>query len=165
MRRKGIVILVTAVVLIVAGAGFGLSRFSLSALEEPGPMETYLATRAKRWLVGRAAGSGATPPREEDPMSRVRGQAYFTSSCAPCHGFDGRTPSQLGRSLYPPSPDLGSAEVQAWSNEELFWIVKHGIRMTGMPGFARIHSDEEIWDMVRFLRTLEKKPESGQAGD
>lgn len=54
--------------------------------------------------------------------------------------------------MYPRAPDLGSAGVQQWSDPELFWIIKYGIRLTGMPGFAKIHSDEEIWYLVHYVR-------------
>jgi len=50
--------------------------------------------------------------------------------------------------------DLGSAGVQLYSDRELFWIVKNGIRLSGMPAFGRVESDEHIWDLVYFVRTL-----------
>ena len=60
--------------------------------------------------------------------------------------------------MYPRAPDLGSPAVQRWSDAELFWIIKNGVRPTGMPGFAHIHSDEEIWNLVRFVRSLGTAP-------
>jgi len=60
----------------------------------------------------------------------------------------------LGRSFYPRVPDLSSAQVQAYSDAELFWIIKNGIHLSGMPGFGNIHSDEEIWDLVSYVRSL-----------
>ena len=71
-----------------------------------------------------------------------------------CHGQDGLTPTQIGRSLYPPSPSLGAPDVQRYTDPELFWVVKNGIRLSGMPGFGRIYSDQQIWDLVRYMRTL-----------
>ena len=56
--------------------------------------------------------------------------------------------------MYPPAVDLGSAAVQAWSDRELFWIIKHGIRLTGMPGFGRELGDDEIRQLVAYVRTL-----------
>jgi mono/diheme cytochrome c family protein len=49
--------------------------------------------------------------------------------------------------------------VQQYSDPELFWIVKNGIRLSGMPGFGKVESDEHIWDLVRYLRTLPGKKE------
>ncbi len=71
-----------------------------------------------------------------------------------CHGSDGRTPTALGRSFYPPAPDLGSPAVQQYSDAELFVVIKCGIRNTGMPGFGNIHADEEIWALVSYVRSL-----------
>lgn len=56
--------------------------------------------------------------------------------------------------MYPPAVDLGGADVQAWSDAEMFWIIKNGIRLTGMPGFGRALSDEEIWPLVHYIRTM-----------
>lgn len=154
MNRRVTLVVLVIVVLLVLGAAVALSQFSLSALSEPGPAETYLVTSAKRYLVSRSAG-GLTPARVENPaLSLASGQMTFGGSCATCHGFDGRTPTAIGRAQYPPAPDLGSPRVQDWSDAELFWIIKNGIRFSGMPGFGRIHSDEDIWNLVRYVRSL-----------
>lgn len=154
MKRRILLVLLILIVVLLAGAAWGASQFNLSALEAPGATETYLATKAKRWLVGRSARGIVPPPVENPSLARAAGQMSFGGSCAACHGYDGRTPSDIGRSQYPPTPDLGSPRVQEWSDAELFWIIKNGVRLSGMPGFGRIHSDEEIWNLVRFVRSL-----------
>jgi mono/diheme cytochrome c family protein len=53
--------------------------------------------------------------------------------------------------MYPRVFDLGSPDVQGMSDRELFWVIKNGIRLSGMPGFAKIKSDEQIWELT-FLR-------------
>jgi len=162
MKRRVLLVSFISLVLLIAGAVWGASQFDLSALEEPGETEIYLATRAKHWLVGRRARSIVPPPAGDPERARFAGEMNFGGSCATCHGYDGRKPSDIGRSQYPPSPDLGSPAVQEWSDAELFWIIKHGVRHSGMPGFGRIHSDEEIWNLVRFVRSLgEAKRPSG----
>jgi mono/diheme cytochrome c family protein len=57
--------------------------------------------------------------------------------------------------MYPRASDLTSPAVQGYSDGELFWIVKNGIRLSGMPAFARVESDEHIWDLVHYLRTMQ----------
>ena len=152
MRRVVLALFVAA--LIVLGLGLVLSKISLSALSEPGRLETYAATKAKRWLVARGA-RGSIALRPPNTASTVAiGEMQFRASCAACHGLDGRTPSDIGRWMYPRSSDLGSAAVQQWSDAELFWIVKNGIRLTGMPGFGKVHPDERIWHLVYYVRTL-----------
>lgn len=154
MRRRRLLLALLVAVGVALGVWFALTEATLSALDEPGRAETYLATKAKRWLVGRSAREGLPPPPANDAASVAAGRMLFGARCASCHGYDGRTPTDIGRAMYPRTLDLGSAEVQAWSDAELFWIIKHGIRLSGMPAFGRIHSDEEIWHLVHYLRSL-----------
>jgi mono/diheme cytochrome c family protein len=154
-RRR---LLLALVVLVALGLWFGLSRVSLSALSEPGRVETYIATQAKRWLVSRSARGPLPPAPPNNAVSVASGRMQYGGRCASCHGLDGRTPTDVGRWMYPRSPDLGSPAVQEWSDAELFWIIKHGIRLSGMPGFGKIHSDEEIWHLVHYVRSLGSQP-------
>jgi mono/diheme cytochrome c family protein len=141
-------------VLIGASAIFFAYQFSLSALPEPGRLETYVATKAKQWLVRRSARRAPPPAPANDPVGEAVGSMIYRGECAACHGVDGRTPTAIGRWMYPRSLDLSSREVQQWSDAELFWIIKNGIRLSGMPGFGKIHSDQEIWDLVQYVRSL-----------
>ena len=158
MKRRRLLLALLVVVLLALGAWFALTQVSLSALSGPGRAETYLATRAKRFLVGRSAREGVPPAPPNDAASVAAGRMLFGGRCASCHGYDGRTPTDIGRAMYPRTLDLGSPEVQAWSDAELFWIIKNGIRLSGMPGFGKIHSDEETWHLVHYLRTLGTPP-------
>ena len=54
----------------------------------------------------------------------------------------------------PAAADLTSKRVQGYSDQELFWIINNGIRFTGMPGFGRVETPDDIWDLVNFVRTL-----------
>lgn len=142
-------------ILLLAGALFA-SQFKLSALPEPDRTETLLATKAKHFLVRRASrvDPRSVPPSTE--ASIAEGDKLFGTDCSECHGNSGRKPTDAGRWMYPRASDLGSADVQRYSDRELFWIVKNGIRLSGMPAFGRVESDESIWDLVHFVRTLPK---------
>jgi mono/diheme cytochrome c family protein len=139
------------------------SQFNLSALPEPGRTETLLATKAKRFLIRRAIRVEIAPPPKDMKASLAEGDKIFGTDCSECHGNSGRKPTDAGRWMYPRAADLGSADVQAYSDAELFWIVKNGIRLSGMPAFGRVESDENIWDLVHFVRTLpgSASPKSG----
>ena len=139
---------------LVALAWIALRQASLRALDEPGRAETYLATKAKRFLVGRAARYISRLQPANLSQSVMIGGMQFRARCSSCHGLDGRTPSDIGSAMYPRVSDLGSAQVQAWSDAELFWIVQNGIRLTGMPGFGKSLSSEEIWPLVDYIRSL-----------
>ncbi len=144
-------------VLCISALAYVARSFSFSALPNPGRMETRMITHAKHWYIGRAARSAPAEPAEDLP-SQVAGQMAYGADCSACHGLDGRQPSNFGRSMYPRVPDLGSQEVQRWSNAELFWIIKNGIRFSGMPGFGKIHNNDTIWDLVHYVRTLPQQP-------
>ena len=69
-----------------------------------------------------------------------------------CHGAPGVKPKPWVV-LTPDPPDLSTA-VRKWTDAQLYWIVKHGIKMSGMPAFGPSHSEEELWGIVAFLRKL-----------
>jgi mono/diheme cytochrome c family protein len=56
--------------------------------------------------------------------------------------------------MYPRTISLASPDVQALSDRELFAVIHDGLRLTGMPGFGRIQSDDDIWNLVFYIRTL-----------
>jgi hypothetical protein len=72
--------------------------------------------------------------------------------CAGCDLAPGMTRTEISRGLYPRAPELqrGSDLTAA----EQFWVVKHGIKATGMPAWGVTHSDEMLWDVVAFLKRL-----------
>lgn len=150
------IILVLAVLILLVG--FAASRASISALDEPGKMETAMATKAKHVIVSRAAAKLHVAEIPNSAASANTGQVLFSIECSACHGKDGRTPTHIGQSMYPRVPDLGSAEIQTWSDPELFWIIQHGVRLSGMPGFQKFDTDEQLWHLVHYIRTLPSHP-------
>ena len=147
------------------GSAFLASQFNLSALPEPGKTETLLATKGKHFLIRRASRGAIPPPLKDIKAILAEGDKIFGTDCSECHGNSGRKPTDAGRWMYPRAADLGSADVQRYSDKELFWIVKNGIRLSGMPAFGKVESDENIWDLVRFVRTLPANPSSKSGGD
>jgi mono/diheme cytochrome c family protein len=141
--------------LVLAGAILLISQFSLSALPEPGRFETYLAARAKRFLIHKSSSENIPPPPADRKKSIEVGEKLFGTECAACHGLNGHKPTDAGRWMYPRSADLTSSEVQEYSDRELFWIVKNGIRLSGMPAFGEVETDEHIWNLVQYLETLD----------
>ncbi len=147
-------ITVSILTFVLVGGGVMASQFNLSALPEPGRTETLLATKAKHFFVRRASRVGIPPAPTEMLESIKEGDKLFGTECSECHGNSGRKPTDAGRWMHPRAADLGSTEVQMYSDRELFWIVKNGIRLSGMPAFGRVESDEHIWDLVHFVRTF-----------
>lgn len=141
------------VLLLIVGL-VALEFVNLSALEEPGAVETYVAAKAKHFLIRRAASEAIPPAPEISPATLAYGQGLFIAECSSCHGIDGHSPSGIGLRMYPRVADLGSEHVQQYSDEELFWIIQNGIRLTGMPGLGDSQSEDTIWRIAQFVRTL-----------
>ena len=154
---------ILAAVLIVVLCGlaviFAFTQFDLSALQNPGQAETFLANQAKRILIYRSSRSGIPSPPNNPQASLEQGETLYGNYCGMCHGSDGHTLTDNGRWMYPRASDLTSASVQQYSDPELFWIIKNGIRFSGMPGFGKVESDEHIWNLVKYIRTLPGKKE------
>ena len=157
--RRWLTIAVVVVLALIACGWIAFAMFNLSALPEPGEAETYFATKAKHALVRHAAASAAIPAAPADAKAAAEeGDKYFGVDCSMCHGATGRKPTDNGRWMYPRAIDLGSAETQSYSDRELFWIVKNGIRLSGMPAFGKMETDQHIWELVEYIRTLPAEP-------
>jgi mono/diheme cytochrome c family protein len=111
----------------------------------------FLETARMRSIKARATGI-QVPPGLDDPAQLLIGTEHFAAHCAVCHGAPGVSKGEIGDGLNPQPPNLAHSSEQ-YTPSELFWIVKHGIKMTGMPGW-RDHSDDELWATVAFIEKL-----------
>ena len=93
-------------------------------------------------------------PSLKDSKLIKTGFNEYDAMCRLCHGAPGYEPTELARGLYPKPPDLVSQGVQQRSNAELYWVVKNGIKMTGMPAFGPTHNEDELSSVVAFLRRM-----------
>jgi mono/diheme cytochrome c family protein len=124
-----------------------------TADKHPSAAETALANAAKDVVIPLEAGKMKNPlPETDDVVSQ--GRQVFLQSCALCHGSDGRGKTYIGRGMYPPAMDVNSPHVQHWSDAELFWIIRNGVRLTGMPSWQSSISDNDIWKLTRFIHSL-----------
>jgi len=138
----------------IAAGMVGFTQINLGAVQEPGHIETLLATRAKHILVRRSTRLGVPDPPTDIQASAQEGDKLFGTECGACHGLDGHKPTDAGRWMYPRAADLTSRDVQSYSDGELFWIIRNGIRLSGMPAFGKVESDEHMWNLVHYIRTL-----------
>jgi cytochrome c553 len=92
-------------------------------------------------------------PPLDDRALVVRGAGHFELGCRPCHGAPGTGVPKIPAAMTPPPPDL-SRRVGGYDAEELFYIVKHGVKFTGMPAWSALQREDEIWAVVAFLRRL-----------
>ncbi len=127
----------------------------------PGRIETLLATTVKhRITVGGKYQSNPLPASE---ASIRNGRENFSHYCMVCHGLDGQnTGVPFAQDMSPPPPLLSSSEVQSYSDGQLKWIIDHGLYPSGMPASKGILNDEEMWQIVAYLRHLPAKGSLGE---
>jgi len=114
-------------------------------------MKWILSTTSDHSVVAHAKGIAA--PDLSDSTRYLTGIGHYDEMCVDCHGAPGRKRDEFAQGLNPHPPSL-AVSVDDWTDGELFWITKHGFKMTGMPAFGDTHTDQQIWDIVAFLRKL-----------
>lgn len=92
------------------------------------------------------------PPDFSNVTSIRLGAGNYDAMCSACHLRPGMEESELSRGLYPKPPSW--RELGKVAPGEAFWIIKHGIKMSGMPAWGKSMSDEHIWNIVAFLRKV-----------
>lgn len=123
---------------------------------------------AMRQSVRLRARSIDTPPLD-DPALIARGATCFIEKCVQCHGAPGVAQSSIGQSMQPVPGPLVDAH-QRWRPRELYWLTRHGIKMSGMPAWEFHLDDRDLWAVVAFLGTLPAlspaafAAQAGQAG-
>src|SRR5579883_1006644 len=104
--------------------------------------------RAVRFRSG-----GTAVPDLSGPSSAAEGFSLYRRNCQSCHGAPGEPGEQIGRGINPKPPRLAT-RVDRWTDSELYWIISHGLKMSGMPAFAPRLSDADRWAIVAFLRRM-----------
>jgi mono/diheme cytochrome c family protein len=123
---------------------------NVSARYPDNPVAFFLLQTAMRQSVARHAAAQPAPAASTD---LARGFRLYNETCVYCHGAPGKDPVDIGKGLNPEPPFLPDT-IQRWSAAEIFWIVKNGVRMTGMPSFAGSHSDDDLSAVVAFVQKL-----------
>jgi cytochrome c553 len=113
--------------------------------------EVFLQFAKRRSVATHSIGI-KVPPLDERAMV-LKGAGHFEGGCRPCHGGPGEPPPKVPQAMTPKAPPLAS-RLRTWEMSELFYIVKHGIKLTGMPAWPVPHRDDEVWAIVAFLRVF-----------
>lgn len=140
---------------LAGGLGFVYSGVYSIGADVPHwkPVEAAITVFRDRAVSAHAQGI-AVPNNLEDPEVIAMGAEHYNAMCVGCHLSPVQTDSEIRPGLYPQPPELSKQVVR--NPAEAFWIIKHGIKLTGMPAWGPTHDDEEIWAMVAFLRKLPK---------
>jgi mono/diheme cytochrome c family protein len=149
-------VLSAVAVLLLAGTGvlawMYSGEYNVAASKPHTPLGRWALETVMRKSVQDHAAGVQVPPLTDSALVAT-GFHHFQEMCVTCHGAPGEERSEIGEGLTPTPPELSEA-VPEWTDAELFWIVKHGIKMSGMPAFGETHSDGELWGIVAFLQRL-----------
>ena len=153
-RRWGFVIGALVVLLGAAAVAIYAGLYNIAAdIPHTQPVYWLLDTIRQRSVVARAR--DIVVPHDLDDANRIsKGADEYAEMCSGCHLAPGMKRTEISKGLYPRAPELrrGTDVTPA----EQFWIVKHGLKMTGMPAWGVTHDDELLWDVVAFVRKLPK---------
>jgi mono/diheme cytochrome c family protein len=105
-----------------------------------------------RYSVRKHASEVRVPPLGA-PQQVLRGAQVFSAQCAQCHGGPGFAQAKIGQSMQPLPGPLIDASAR-WQPRELYWITKHGIKMSGMPAWQFHLSEADLWSVVAFMGVL-----------
>ena len=163
MNRKPLIISGVVVVGVIATA---VALISLGAYDFAADVpHTQLIAGLIDYARGRSVemrAEGITVPELNDSKVIAKGADHYAEMCTGCHLAPGMAENEMRPGMYPKPPVL--AAFPADDPAEQFWIVKHGLKMSGMPAWGKTHSDEEIWAIVAFLQKLpELSPEQYKA--
>jgi len=157
MKRFLLGVLVTLVAGVGVGALFVYSgRFDISADTPHSPLVHRLIETTREQAIERRARDVTVPVNLSDAERVRRGAGNYAAMCVECHLAPGKANSEIRMGLYPAPPDLSQpAKTQNDVAARQFWIIKHGIKATGMPAWSKGGiEDEAIWEMVAFLQQM-----------
>jgi mono/diheme cytochrome c family protein len=142
-------------------SGLALMQLGLMPVNADGShssLEARIMPRVLHASIVRHA-SADTNPLAVNEENLKEGASTYKAMCARCHSTLGGNPSVYGQSFYPPAPRLAGG-MSNYTDSQLFWTIKHGIRNTGMPAWGAMLSDDEIWQIVSLLKNSQDLPPS-----
>ena len=151
MKRSVLAILVVVITLVLSGAAFLYSGlYNIAADEKHWDTTAQLMQTARLRSIGRHA-RDIKPPSLDDPQLTLKGAGQYAEMCVMCHLAPGLSETPLRQGLYPQPPDLSQQKVDAATS---FWVIKHGVKMSGMAAWGASHDDETLWSIVACLQKL-----------
>lgn len=144
------IILFLGMAAVMTAAYIYAGLYDIAADKPHWPITTkVLETLRQRSIEIRAA--GIEVPDLENPRLVLRGAGEYAVMCRGCHLAPGAEDAAIRAGLYPKPPDLSRTRIEP---NIAFWVIKHGIKMTGMPAWGRSHDDMALWAIVAFIRKL-----------
>lgn len=154
----GLLLLTLLIVMLVAyGGGYNIA----ASQDHSSFVRWALDTTMKNSVASHAADIEA--PEAFSEAMVASGASAYKSMCEHCHAGPGVERAEWARGMLPQPPHL-SEEVPHWNANEVFWLVKHGVRMSAMPSFGETHDDQALWEITGFVMRLPGMTASTYAG-
>jgi len=156
LRGRLVWVAVAAILVLMIPAGLAL--FVYGGVYDIGADAPH--TKPVFWMISQlrdrsiaVRARGIAPPADLAAPSRIAtGAGLYANLCTGCHLAPSMKKTELSKGLYPKPPQLAYGTDLTPGQE--FWILKHGIKLTAMPSWGRTHSDDELWDIVAFLKKM-----------
>jgi mono/diheme cytochrome c family protein len=146
---------VLAIIVAVAAAGFFFGGlYNVAATQPDLPVVAWALEQVREASINRHAVD--KPPIAMEDLATVKAgaRAFALLGCASCHGGPGVMWAKFAEGLRPGPPDLKDV-VKDLTATQIFWVVRNGINMTGMPGFNLVEAtDHEIWTIAAFVKAI-----------
>jgi Cytochrome C oxidase, cbb3-type, subunit III len=139
---------------IAAAVFFFGGYYSVAGTTEDPAAVTWALTRVRTASINRHATDKPPASFNDAATAQAGAKAYASLGCENCHGAPGVKWQKFSEGLHPDPPDLKDVAGEL-SPAQLFWVIKHGINMTGMPSFEQAGArDDQIWSVVAFVKKL-----------
>jgi len=129
-----------------------------AATDAPMPFEKFIAKGALKTRIKKE-----TQDRELSTFNAgdlAAGAEVYRTNCAFCHGLPLQAPSAASQGMFPHAPQLFTAKETVTDDPVgvTYWKVKNGIRLTGMPGFQKALTDQQMWQVSALMASADKLP-------
>lgn len=153
MRTVMTILIALAVVAVLGAAVLYSGSYNIAADDRHWGFTSSVIETMRDRSIARQARAVVAPTSLGDENFVASGAGEYAEMCTGCHLAPGMEDTELRKGLYPTPPDLTEHGAHR-TPEQQFWIIKHGLKMSGMPAWGLTHEDERIWSMVAFLRKL-----------
>jgi thiosulfate dehydrogenase len=148
-----------ATIVIIAVGGFAYLRLGLAEVRgdlPPSKLENLLMASSVHASVRREAPETPNPVAATDE-NLIAGGILYHDGCAGCHGIPGKAKKDGGDVLFPPVPQLPLVGTD-YTEAQIFWVIKHGIRRTGMFANGKWNTDKDMWTMAAYIKRMQSLP-------
>jgi cytochrome c553 len=150
---------VAAGLMVLTGIAFIYSGlYPMGADNQHTKLTFWVLETLRERSISRAAQDIEVPLDLDTPARLLRGGSDYAAMCASCHLAPDKKETDFTKGLYPKPPNLTMTHLDHGDpkdqDKQYFWIIKHGIKGSGMPAWGPGHTDEQIWNLVAFLKRL-----------